>query len=206
MSPERGNSIGTEVMPADRFHDDLVALLPKLRVQALALTRNRAAADDLLQESVTKALAARASFTPGTNFAAWMSRIVRNTFISDIRKHRDTVEVDDSVPGVPARAACAEDHVALKELWSAMGRLTPEQREALVMMAVEGMSYEEIAEATGVAVGTAKCRVFRARNQLHAMLLGPTEPAAPRPRLSTRSTRARAVVELRVNEASGPPA
>ena len=72
-----------------------VTLLPKLRVQALALTRNRAAAEDLVQDAVANALAAQESFTPGTNFAAWMHRILRNRFISTLRKQRDTTDIED---------------------------------------------------------------------------------------------------------------
>ncbi len=71
------------------FHTQLVSLVPKLRIQALALTRNRAAAEDLVQDAVAaNALAAQDSFTPGTNFAAWMHRILRNRFISTLRKQR----------------------------------------------------------------------------------------------------------------------
>jgi len=64
------------------FHTDLIAMLPQLRIQALALARNRAAADDLVQDAAMNALAAQDSFTPGTNFRAWMYRILRNRFIS----------------------------------------------------------------------------------------------------------------------------
>lgn len=79
----------------EEFHGLLVALLPKLRVQALALTRNRAAAEDLVQDAVANALAAQDSFTPGTNFAAWMHRILRNRFISTLRKQRETTDIED---------------------------------------------------------------------------------------------------------------
>lgn len=156
----------------DQFHQDLIAMLPRLRVQALALTRNRSQADDLVQECVMRALAARQSFMVGTNFAAWLHRILRNHFISELRKRRDTVTIEDAPPALLGAAAVAEDRIALGELWQAMQGLSPEHREALVMVAVEGMSYEQVAELSGVPVGTAKCRVFRARRQLQAMLLG----------------------------------
>jgi RNA polymerase sigma-70 factor (ECF subfamily) len=162
----------------DDFRNDLVAMLPRLRVQALALTRNRTQAEDLMQETVLRALAARDSFTPGTNFAAWLHRIQRNHFISEIRKRRETVAIDDAPPAALAGSAVAEDKIALSELWTAMGFLSPEHREALVMVAVEGLGYEEVARLTGVPVGTAKCRVFRARRQLQAALLGDAERPA----------------------------
>ncbi len=161
------------------FHAALVAVLPRLRVQALALTRNRAMADDLVQDAVVNALAAKAGFMPGTNFAAWMHRILRNRFISTLRRRREETGVDDAVFNAVVSAPAQHDHLEMRALDAALGRLPPVQREALVMLVIEGMSYEEIAAATGAAVGTAKCRVHRARARLSAMLLD--EPAPPRP-------------------------
>lgn len=158
-----------------KFHDQVICILPKLRVQALALTRNRAAAEDLVQDAVCNALSAQDSFIPGTNFAAWMHRILRNRFISNLRKRRDTTDIDDVPAHTFATEAAHEDRLALKELGAAMTRLPTDQREALVMVVVHGMSYEDLAAATGCAVGTAKSRVFRARRQLEAWLMGETK-------------------------------
>ncbi len=160
------------------FHGQIVAILPKLRVQALALTRNRAGAEDLVQDAVCNALSAQDSFIPGTNFPAWMHRILRNRFISNLRKRRDTTDIEDVPASALATDAAHEDRLALKELAGAMTRLPHDQREALVMVVVHGMSYEALAEATGCAVGTAKSRVFRARRQLEAWLLGETRESA----------------------------
>jgi len=170
------------------FHDQVISILPKLRVQALALTRNRASAEDLVQDAVCNALSAHDSFIPGTNFPAWMHRILRNRFISNLRKRRDTTDIDDVPASVFATDAPHEDRLALKELAGAMGRLPPDQREALVMVVIHGMSYEALAEATGCAVGTAKSRVFRARRQLETWLLGekPDELAADEKRALLR--------------------
>ena len=154
------------------FHDQVIAILPKLRVQALALTRNRSSAEDLVQDAVCNALSAANSFIPGTNFPAWMHRILRNRFISNLRKRRDTTDIDDVPASVFATDAPHEHRLALKELARAMDRLPSDQREALVMVVIHGMSYEALAEATGCAVGTAKSRVFRARRQLETWLLG----------------------------------
>ncbi|WP_370288258.1 sigma-70 family RNA polymerase sigma factor [Siccirubricoccus soli] len=167
------------------FHGQLVALLPKLRVQALALTRNRAAAEDLVQDAVANALAAQDSFTPGTNFAAWMHRILRNRFISTLRRQRETTDIEDLPMSLFAVNAAHEDRLVLKELSRALGRLPSDQREALFMVVLQGMSYEEVAETTGCAVGTAKSRVFRARRQLQAWLTGEERPA-PRPERDRR--------------------
>lgn len=153
------------------FHDQTVAILPELRLQALALTRNRAAAEDLIQDAVCSALAAYESFTPGTNFAGWMHRIVRNSFISDVRKRHPVIELDGASV-LSAVNASQEDRTTLRELRKAIHRLPADNRVALIMVVVHGMTYEALAEATGCAVGTAKSRVFRARKRLREWLLG----------------------------------
>jgi RNA polymerase sigma-70 factor, ECF subfamily len=171
------------------FHSQLVALVPKLRIQALALTRNRAAAEDLVQDAVANALAAQESFTPGTNFAAWMHRILRNRFISTLRKQRETTDIEDLPSSAFAVGAAHEDRMVLKELSKAVGRLPSDQREALFMVVLQGMSYEEVADATGCAVGTAKSRVFRARRQLQAWLAGEERPVSSLPKADERPGR-----------------
>ena len=164
------------------FHGQLVTLLPKLRVQALALTRNRAAAEDLVQDAVANALAAQDSFTPGTNFAAWMHRILHNRFISTVRKQRETTDIEDLPTAAFTVGAAHENRMVLKELSRALGRLPSDQREALFMVVLQGLSYEEVAQATGCAVGTAKSRVFRARRQLQTWLTGEERSEAQLPR------------------------
>ena len=117
-------------------------------------------------------LGRRTASSPGTNFPAWMHRILRNRFISNIRKRRDATDIADLPESMFATNASQDDRLALKELGSALDRLPADQREALVMIVVHGVGYEELALQTGVAVGTAKSRVFRARRQLKAWLLG----------------------------------
>lgn len=168
------------------FHNQVIAILPKLRIQALGLTRNRAAAEDLVHDAICSALAAQASFIPETNFPAWMYRIVRNRFISNLRKRRDTTDIDELPASAFATKAPHEDRLALKDLDHAMGRLPVDQREALIMIVVQGMSYEELAEATGCAVGTAKSRVFRARRQLETWMTGEM-PEGPEDRAAARA-------------------
>jgi RNA polymerase sigma-70 factor (ECF subfamily) len=168
-----------ETRPCD-FTQQLVALLPRLRIQALALTRNPSAASDLVQDAVTNALAARDSFTPGTNFPAWMHRILRNRFISDTRKRRPSADLDDVPESVLATPASHVDRLVLKELHVLLGRLPAVQRATLLMVALHGMSYEQVAEAMACAVGTAKSRVFRARQQLQTWLTGETRGAVVR--------------------------
>jgi RNA polymerase sigma-70 factor (ECF subfamily) len=154
------------------FHALLVSMLPRLRVQAVSLTRNRADADDLVQGAVTSALAARESFTPGTNFGAWMFRILRNRFISNVRARRINVELDEVPSSTFVRPGSQEDSLVLGELAKHMARLPAEQRTALVMVAIQGMSYEEVGAAMECPAGTAKARVCRARDTLHRLLMG----------------------------------
>ncbi|QYU69494.1 sigma-70 family RNA polymerase sigma factor [Leptolyngbya sp. 15MV] len=191
---------------AEDFHDLLVAALPALRQQAMALTRNRSEADDLVQAAVTSALAAKASFEPGTNFRAWMTRILRNRFRSNMRARRETVEIDDAPAAAFARSGRQEERIEIAELRRHLARLPADQRLALLMITVQQKSYEEVSSELGVAVGTLKCRVFRARRQLQAWMLGEeavpaqTRKPAVRPSVSDGRARARAraaAVELR---------
>jgi RNA polymerase sigma-70 factor (ECF subfamily) len=99
---------------AKEFQEQLIEFLPKMRIWALALTRNRAAAEDLAQDVATKALVARDCFTPGTNFSAWVHRIMINHFISGVRNKREFTDMD-TIPEVAVQAP-HEDRTALREL------------------------------------------------------------------------------------------
>lgn len=190
----------------NEFETRLIAMLPKLRVQALALTRNGTAANDLVQETVKNALAARDSFQPGTNMAAWLHRILKNQFITDLRRKRPSCGIDDAPEATFAVRAGHEDGLLLKELARVLGRLTPDHREALVMVVVHDMSYEQIAEATGCAVGTAKSRVHRARLLLRSWLIGDdTCLSEPRRADGARRAPGRTGTERAGAESSGLP-
>jgi RNA polymerase sigma-70 factor (ECF subfamily) len=150
----------------------VLRILSKLGAHALALTRDRAAADDLVQEAVVNAITARDSFQPGTDFDAWMHTILRNGFLMQRRAKRVMVDIED-VPGAyTAIDGDQESRIALGELSRAMLRLPLEMRQALVMHVVLGMPYEAVATAADIAVGTVKSRISRAREQLSAMLRG----------------------------------
>lgn len=175
------------------FHDLLIAALPSLRQQALALTRNRADADDLVQTSVSSALAAQDSFQPGTNFGAWMARILRNRFLSNMRRRREVVDIEDAPASLLARSGGQEEGLAIQQLRHLIGKLPPDHRLVLLMISVQGLSYEEASERLEVPVGTLKCRVSRARAMLRRWLLGDDEDEAPRPRVAAATrTRQRA--------------
>jgi RNA polymerase sigma-70 factor, ECF subfamily len=152
------------------FDEQLIAFLPRMRVWALALTRNRAAAEDLTQDVAAKALVAQNCFIPGTNFSAWVHRIMLNHFISSVRNKREFTDMEN-MPDQPVTAS-HEDRTALRELSWALNRLPRDQREALLMIALQEIPYETAAEKTGCAIGTLKSRVHRARLQLRSFMLG----------------------------------
>ena len=152
------------------FQDRLTGFLPKMLVWAHGLTRNRPSAEDLVQDVAVKVLLANQSFVPGTNFSAWVHKIMINHFISGVRSRREFTDMD-SVPEVAVQPA-HEDRAALRELGVALDKLPRDQREALFMIVLQEKSYESAAELTGCAIGTLKSRVHRARLQLRAFLTG----------------------------------
>src|SRR5262245_1753660 len=159
------------------FHDELKAILPRLRIYALSLTRDRDAADDLVHDTVIKALTGRHSFQPGTNLAAWLFRIQRNEFISGLRRQRPSVPVDTAIAESLSHPAHQDSGLIMREFVTAFAKLVPTQREALLLAVLEGLPYEVIAAHTGVSVGTVKSRISRARDTLERLLLeGETRP------------------------------
>src|SRR5688572_6330485 len=153
------------------FHEQLKAILPRLRVYALSLTRDRDAAEDLVHDTVIKALTGRESFEPGTNLSAWVFRIQRNEFISGLRRTRPSVPVDSAIAETLSHQPHQESRLVMREFMSAFGKLAATQREALLLAVLEGQSYEVIAAHTGVSVGTVKSRISRARDTLERLLL-----------------------------------
>jgi RNA polymerase sigma-70 factor (ECF subfamily) len=158
------------------FQDLLTDLLPKMRIWALALTRNKSAAEDLVQDAAMKVLLANSSFQVGTNFKAWVHRIMVNQFISGVRRRREYNELDQ-MPEVGIGGG-QEESSDLRELNIAFRGLPREQREALQLIALEERSYDEVADATGCAIGTLKSRVHRARLQLRSHMNGEIRLAA----------------------------
>ena len=162
-----------------QFRALLLSTLPSLRQQAMALTRHRADAEDLVQTAVMSALAAQDSFDIGTNFRAWISRILRNRFFSNVRRYRTMVDLDDVPASHLSRSGSQEDNLLIQDLRRHMQRLPANQRLILLMICVEGVSYDEASEQLGVAAGTLKSHVFRARAQLQQWMHGEEAMARP---------------------------
>lgn len=149
------------------FQRGLLDALPGLRTFALSLTVNSTLADDLVQETLLKAWANRHRFQPGTKLMAWLCTIMRNHFYTEWRKRKREVEDVDGVFSAHLTAPPAqEDSGELRAVWGRMAKLPPAQREALVLVALQGMTYEAAADLIGTQVGTVKSRVSRARAAL----------------------------------------
>ena len=153
------------------LRDTMLAAVPSLRAFAISLCGTVDRADDLVQETLVRALANIHSFQPGTNMSAWLFTILRNLFRSEYRKRRR--EVADSDGSYAARLKTQpeqEGRIEFREFRSAMSRLPDEQREALILVGASGFSYEEAAAICGCAVGTIKSRVNRARTRLAELM------------------------------------
>lgn len=150
------------------FKSELTALLPQVRAFARFLCQgNRAAADDLAQDALMRAWAARASFQPGSQMRAWLFVIIRNVFYSDRRKAWRSVALDQEAAERTLKQESGQAQTLdLDDVRRALNLLPPDQREALVLVTAGGLSYEEAAEVCECAVGTIKSRVNRARKAL----------------------------------------
>lgn len=163
----------------DDFKRQMVQLIPSLRSFARGLCGNREMADDLAQEAMMRAWAAQDSFTPGTNFRAWMFMIVRNQFYTTVRKNARVASWDPEVAErVLVAPATQGFHVDVADVEKALQQLPAEQREMLLLIGAGGASYEEAAEIAGCAVGTVKSRLARGRAALAALINGPDEDQA----------------------------
>lgn len=151
--------------------EEVVEHLPAMRAFAASLTRNPAAADDLVQDTIVKAWKNFDKFREGTNLRAWLFTILRNTFYSDLRKKKREVEDVDGVMAASLSEKPAHDgRLALADFEKVFAELPVEQREALILVGASGLSYEEAAETCGVAIGTIKSRINRGRARLTELL------------------------------------
>ncbi|QIG53818.1 sigma-70 family RNA polymerase sigma factor [Altererythrobacter sp. BO-6] len=153
------------------FRRELTEVVPHLRAFARGLCGRPDMADDLVQEALLKAWAAQERFEPGTSMRAWTFVILRNAYLTDMRRNRFRGEYDESVAErILTAPAGQEEPIHLADLHRALQTLPPERREALLLVGAGGFSYEEAATICGCAVGTIKSRVGRARAALNAMM------------------------------------
>jgi RNA polymerase sigma-70 factor, ECF subfamily len=157
--------------PHRAVRDGILAAVPNLRAFAMSLSGSLDRADDLVQETLLRALANIDSFTPGTNLPAWLFTILRNQFRTEYRKRRREVEDAEGRFGSTLMTYPEQyGRIELREFRQALDELTTDQREALILVGASGFSYEQAAEICGCAVGTVKSRVNRARIKLAQLL------------------------------------
>ncbi|MFO1090885.1 MAG: sigma-70 family RNA polymerase sigma factor [Hyphomicrobiales bacterium] len=169
--------------PAHDFRKLLTEAIPSLRAFAISLSSRTDFADDLVQETLMKAWNHQDTFKPGTNLRAWLYTILRNEYYSVMRKRRREVEdANDFYAGQLAVPGGQEGHIDIAELRSALMKLPDDQREAIILVGASGFSYQEAAEICGVAMGTVKSRVSRARTRLALILEGGHRPGETVPK------------------------
>lgn len=162
----------------EEFGTQVVPHIPRLRRYARALTRERSAADDLVQDTLERACNKLHLWRRGSDLRAWLFTIMHNVFINQIRGRRVTPDVplNDEVMALPAHSAPA-DRLEIRDLDAALALLPDEQREVLLLIALEQLSYEETAKALGIPIGTVMSRLSRAREKLRSIMNGAPEVA-----------------------------
>lgn len=171
MTIDEGETTTGDAEADEVFRAQMIGVIPHLRAFARSLSGNRDLADDLVQDTLVRAWTARQSYTPGTNFKAWTFVILRNHFLSLRRRTRFHGEYDADVAEHQLVAEPAqESSLILADVERALMQLPQSQREALILVGAGGFEYEEAASICGIAVGTIKSRVSRARAALEAIL------------------------------------
>jgi RNA polymerase sigma-70 factor (ECF subfamily) len=151
--------------------------IPRLRRYARALAGDQHAADDLVQDTLERAINKHHLWRPGSDLRAWLFAIMHNVFVNQLRaraaRHESALDEDDLPPVPSAQGARLE----IRDLESALALLPPEQREIVLLVGLEQLSYAEVARALDIPIGTVMSRLFRGRERLRTLLTG--APAAP---------------------------
>lgn len=163
----------------DELGQSFIPHIPRLRRYARALTGDRARADDLVQDTLERALVKSHLWRPGSDLRAWLFTIMHNVYINQLRARSGAaaMPLDDEALQVAAQPVPA-DMLELRDLQAMLLRLPAEQREVLLMVGLEQMTYEEAAGVLGIPVGTVMSRLSRARERLRSLLAGANVPTA----------------------------
>ncbi len=149
----------------------LIELIPRLRRYARALVGDRAASDDLVQDTLERAWAKLHLYRRGTDLRAWLFTVMHNVHVNRMRATRPTDPLEDDMPELAQRATQG-DALVVRDLERAIGALPLAQREVLLLVALEDLSYEETARALGIPIGTVMSRLARAREKLRELMQG----------------------------------
>ena len=150
------------------FNDLLESQIPRLRRYSRALTRDTQRADDLVQDTLVRALMKQDRWEPGTNLRAWLFTLMHNQYVNNVRRanrEAGTIDIDD----VSSSLVATTDPTASRQLYElerALGQLADEQREVILLVGLEGFSYEDAAKILAVPVGTVRSRLSRGRESL----------------------------------------
>ena len=150
---------------------DLVAAIPRLRRYARVLTGDSSRADDLVQEALARAWEKRRLWAAGSDLRAWLFTVMHNVHVNKVRAARPADTLDEESPELAQRAAQG-DSLMVRDLDRSIALLPNEQRSVLLLVALEDMSYEEVARTLGIPMGTVMSRLSRAREKLRLMMLG----------------------------------
>jgi RNA polymerase sigma-70 factor (ECF subfamily) len=161
-----------------QFLDEIESSVPALRRYARALTRNADRADDLVQDCIERAIRKQALWRPTGTLQSWLFRILLNLYRNDLRgqKRRGDHVAIDALVVEPSVAPAQPGRIALAEMAKAIDTLPPEQREALLLVVLEGQSYSDAASILSIPIGTLMSRLGRARAALRAMTGAGDEP------------------------------
>jgi RNA polymerase sigma-70 factor (ECF subfamily) len=161
------------------MHDDeqlLLSCVPRLRRYAQALTRHRDDADDLVQETLVRAWSKAGLWRGVSDMRAWLLGIMHNLHVDRVRRPRlSLVEMDDDTPEVPV-APTQGDRLGLRDLQAALELLPLEQKQVVLLVGLEDMSYAEVAATLGIPIGTVMSRLSRGRERLRALMEGRETP------------------------------
>ncbi|HSG76998.1 MAG TPA: sigma-70 family RNA polymerase sigma factor [Burkholderiales bacterium] len=149
----------------------LIALIPRLRRYARALVGERAAADDLVQDTLERAWSKLHLYRHGTDLRAWLFTVMHNVHVNQVRAARPTAALEDDMPELAQRAVQG-DALLVRDLERAIAALPAAQREVLLLVALEDLSYDETARVLGIPIGTVMSRLARAREKVRALMQG----------------------------------
>jgi RNA polymerase sigma-70 factor (ECF subfamily) len=149
----------------------LIELIPRLRRYARALVGDRATADDLVQDTLERAWSKLHLYRQGTDLRAWLFTVMHNVHVNRVRALRPTDPLEDEMPELAQRATQG-DSLVVRDLERGIAALPLAQREVLLLVALEDLSYEETARALGIPIGTVMSRLARAREKLRLLLHG----------------------------------
>jgi RNA polymerase sigma-70 factor (ECF subfamily) len=150
---------------------DLIELIPRLRRYARALVGERASADDLVQDTLERAGSKLHLYRRGTDLRAWLFTVMHNVHVNRVRATRPTEPLEDEMPELAQRATQG-DSLVVRDLERGIAALPLAQREVLLLVALEDLSYNEAARALGIPIGTVMSRLARAREKLRLLLHG----------------------------------